>query len=77
MKNNRYLNIKGMSLNKEQLQSLMEKMAVNYEISRNSSIETYPINRLNNNFKFIQKTYNILNEHIKQNITIYPAGEWL
>ena len=60
MKNNRYLNIKGMSLNKEQLQSLMEKMAVNYEISRNSSIETYPINRLNNNFKFIQKTYRIL-----------------
>ena len=29
LKNNRYLNIKGMSLNKEQLQSLMEKMAVN------------------------------------------------
>ena len=77
MKNNRYLNIKGMSLNKEQLQSLMEKMAVNYEISRESNIETYPINRLNNNYKYIQKTYDILNEHIKQNITIYPAGEWL
>ena len=38
LKNNRYLNIKGMSLNKEQLQSLIEIMAVNYVISRNSSI---------------------------------------
>ena len=77
MKKNRYLNIKGMSLSKEQLQDYMEKIAVNYEVSRNSNIETYPINRLNDNFKFIQKTYNTLNEHIKQGIGIYPAGEWL
>lgn len=74
---NRYLNIKGITLDKEQLQTYMEKMAANYEVIRNSAIGTYPINRLNENFKFIQNTYSILNEHIKKNISIYPAGEWL
>ena len=74
---NRYLNIKGVTLDKEQLENYMEKIAVNYEITRDSSLETYPINRLNDNFKFIQKTHTILNEHIKKEISIYPAGEWL
>ena len=74
---NRYFNIKGVTLDKGQLQTYMEKIAVNYETARNSSLETYPINRLNDNYKFIQKTYNILNEHIKKDISIYPAGEWL
>ena len=74
---NRYFNIKGIPLNKEQMQSYMEKIAADYEVIKSSDIGTCPVNRLNDNFKFIQKTYNILNEHIKQNITIYPAGEWL
>ena len=77
MKRRRYLNIKGANLDKEQLENYMEKLAMNYEISNLSSSETYPIPRLNDNFKFIQKTYNILNEHIKKKISIYPAGEWL
>ena len=78
MKNkNRYLNIKGITLDKEQLQAYMEKVAANHETTETSDIGTYPINRLNNNFKYIQETYNILNEHIKKGITIYPAGEWL
>ena len=78
MKNkNRYLNIKGVSLDKEQLQNYMEKIAVDYEVSISSSPETYPIGRLEDNYEFIEKTYNILNEHIKKGITIYPAGEWI
>jgi len=55
----------------------MEKIAVNYEIDMKSDVETYPINRLMDNYNFIQITYNTLNEHIKNNIGIYPAGEWL
>ena len=77
MKKNRYLNIKGVTLDKDQLQTYMEKIAVNYEITGNSNVETYPISRLMDNFKFIQQTYNILNEHIKLDISIYSAGEWL
>ena len=59
------------------MESYIEKIAANYEVGEINNLETYPINRLNDNFRFIQKTYNILNEHIKQGIGIYPAGEWL
>ena len=77
MKNKKYLNIKGANLDKDQLINYMEKLAINFDITSSSSKETFPIPRLNDNFKFIQKTYNILNDHIKKNISIYPAGEWL
>ena len=77
MKSYKYLNLKGVTLDKEQLQNYMEKIAVNYEIDMKSDVETYPINRLMDNYNFIQITYNTLNEHIKNNIGIYPAGEWL
>ena len=29
------------------------------------------------NFKYISLVYTLLNEHIKLNIPIHPAGEWL
>lgn len=74
---NKYISIKGISLNKEQIQDYMQKNAVDYDIKEKSAMSTYPIPRLNENFKFIQKTYNLLNEHIKKNINIYSAGEWL
>lgn len=74
---NKFIGIKGISLNKEQIQGYMQKVAVDYDIKEKSDISTYPIPRLNENFKFIEKTYNLLNEHIKKNINIYSAGEWL
>lgn len=74
---NKYISIKGISLNKDQIQDYMQKNAVDYDIQEKSALSTYPIPRLNENFKFIEKTYNLLNEHIKKNITIYSAGEWL
>ena len=77
MNSRRYLNVKGTNLDREQLETYMEKLAINYDISNTSNSETFPIPRLNEDFKFIQKTYDILNEHIKNKISIYPAGEWL
>ena len=74
---NKFLSIKGTVLDNQQLQIYMEKSAMNAEISNESSKSTYPIPRLSDNFKFIEKTHNLLNEHIKKNIEIYPAGEWL
>lgn len=76
-KNNKYLNIKGAVLENEQLKNYMEKIATNHDLSSFSNISTYPIPRVKENFKFIEKTYNLLNEHINLNIGIYPAGEWL
>ena len=73
----RYLNIKGTILDNYQLQNYMEKIASGHEIKNNSQKWTYPITRLKDNFKFIQKTYELLNKHLKLKIDIHPAGEWL
>ena len=76
-RNNRALNIKGAVLGDEQLKVYMEKIAANHDLSNVSDISTYPIPRVKENFRFIEKTYDLLNEHMKLNIDIYPAGEWL
>lgn len=70
-------NVKGIVLDNEQLAQYMEKLAINYSVESKSSIDTYPIPELKNDFYFIEKTYNLLTEHLKQGIDIYPAGEWL
>lgn len=77
MKNNKFLNIKGAVLDSENLKKFMEKTAINYEVKKYSDVNTYPIERIDENYVFIEKTYNLLNEHIKKNIEIHPAGEWL
>ena len=61
----RYLNIKGTVLDNYQLQNYMEKIATSHEIKRGSDIKTYPIFRLKENFKFIEKTYGILRQTFK------------
>ena len=77
MKNTKFLNIKGAVLDKESLKKFLEKTAINYEIKKYSNVNTYPIERVDKNYDFIEKTYNLLNEHIKKDIEIHPAGEWL
>lgn len=77
MRNTKFLNIKGIVLDNENLKKFMEKTASNYEVKKYSNVSTYPIERVNDNYLFIEKTYNLLNEHIKKNIDIHPAGEWL
>ena len=77
LKKYKYLNIKGTILDNDKLQNYMEKVAINHDIKEFSKKYTYPIPRLKDNFKFIEKTYNILNEHVKQKIDTHPAGEWL
>ena len=42
-----------------------------------SDKSTYPISNLRENFGFILETYTLLQDHIKLNISIHPAGEWL
>ncbi|MDO5556352.1 MAG: hypothetical protein Q4G09_07110 [Clostridia bacterium] len=73
----RYLNIKGTVLDDYQLQNYMEKVATSHEVENTSNKLTYPIPRLKSNFRFIEKTYKLLNEHVKIGIDIHPAGEWL
>ena len=56
-KNYKYLNIKGTILDNYQLQNYMEKIATNHDIEESSQKQTYPIPRLKDNFKFIEKNW--------------------
>lgn len=77
MKVAKSLNIKGVLLNKEQLKSYLENIASDHTLVEKSDKETYPIPRLIDNFEYITKTYEMLNQHLKLGITIHQAGEWL
>ena len=77
MKLAKTLNIKGALLDKHQLENYLEKIASDHILQEKSNSETYPIKRLQENFKYIEETYEILNEHLKKGINIHPAGEWL
>ena len=71
------LNIKGVSLDKNQLEEYIEKFASDNVLENKSDMDTYPVPKMMENFDFITKVYNLLNEHIKLKINIHPAGEWL
>ena len=77
MKLAKFLNIKGALLDQNQLENYLEKVASEHILQAKSNKDTYPIPRLDENFKQITKTYDILNSHLKLGINIHPAGEWL
>ena len=77
MKENKILKINGTTLEKEQLEKHLEKIASNHNITTKSQKNTYPIPHLIENLKTIDQVYELLNEHLKLGINIHPAGEWL
>lgn len=77
MKLVKFLNIKGALLDQNQLENYLEKIASEHILQKESNKDTYPIPRLEDNFKQITKTYDILSSHLKLGIAIHPAGEWL
>lgn len=77
MKDKKYLNIKGALLEKEQLEKYLEKIASEHNLQKKSEKNTYPIYRVEENFEYITKTYDLLNKNLKEKINVHPAGEWL
>lgn len=77
MKDTKALNIRGVVLNKEQLRSYLENVASDHTLQEKSNKETYPIPRMIDNFGYITKIYEMLNQHLKLGINIHQAGEWL
>ena len=77
MKKNRILNMSGAVLDKQQLENYLEKLAINHVLKNKSDKDTYPIPRLKENYQYIYMVYKLLNEHLKENIPIHPAGEWI
>ena len=77
MKLVKVLNLKGALLDEYQLENYLEKIASDHILKDKSDKITYPIPRLEDNFKEITKTYELLNVHLKMGLHIHPAGEWL
>lgn len=77
MKQKRFLNIKGALLDQKQLEMYLEKIASEHNLQKKSNKDTYPIDRLDENFCYITKTYDLLNLNLKEKVSIHPAGEWL
>ena len=77
MKEKRRLNIKGAILDKNQLDSYLEKIASDHILQEKSNKDTYPIPRLKEDFEVIKEVYKLLNEHLEIGIPIHPAGEWI
>ncbi|MBO5005706.1 MAG: hypothetical protein J6D03_10935 [Clostridia bacterium] len=77
MKEYRVLNINGAVLNKNQLENYLQKVASSHILKNKSDKNTYPIPRVKENYEFINMVYILLNEHLKSNIPIHPAGEWI
>lgn len=67
------LNIKGIILNKEQLKTYLENIAVDHTLKTNSDQSTYPVPRLIDNFDYITKTYDLLNDHLKLRYKYPPS----
>ena len=77
LKLRKILKIKGALLEQKQLENYLEKIASEHVLQKKSSRDTYPIYRLEENFEYITKVYERLNQDLKEKITIHPAGEWL
>ena len=71
------LRVKGVLLDKHQLENYLAKLASHNILKDKSDKNTYPIPRLKDNFEFITSVYNLLSEHLKLGIPVHPAGEWL
>ena len=71
------LNINGAVLNKNQLENYLQKVASSHILKNKSDKNTYPVPRVKENYDFINMVYVLLNEHLKNDIPIHPAGEWI
>ncbi len=65
------------NISKHELEKYLQKSAINHKLSFKSNKNTYPIEGMKEDFKYILSVYNLLNDHMRLGITIHPAGEWL
>ena len=73
----RIISTNGVVLTTRELEEYLEKIGATHNLVAKSSKETYPIQRLQENYTIIKEVYELLNEHVKQGISIHPAGEWI
>ena len=73
----RIITTNGVVLTTRELEEYLEKIGAAHNLVAESNKETYPISRLQENYIIIKEVYELLNEHVKQGISVHPAGEWI
>ena len=77
METRRYVNLRGVLLDRAGLEKHIKNIGLSFEYIKNSDKKTFPMKHLKDDYKFILSVYKLLNNHIKLGIKIHSAGEWL
>ena len=77
MENRRYVNLRGVLLDRVGLENHIKNVGISFEYKKESDKNTFPIKYLKDDYRFILNVYKLLNNHIKLGIKIHSAGEWL
>ena len=77
MEKSRYVNLRGVLLDRAGLEKHIKNIGLGFEYVKNSDKKTFPIKYLKEDYRFIFNVYKLLNNHIKLGIKIHSAGEWL
>ena len=59
------------------MENYAKKIAIEHKVLGKATIETFPIKKLNDDFKIITIANNVLNECVGLDVEIPPSGEWL
>ena len=65
------LQINGIAVDKNQLKKQLENIAVTHNLKSKTDKSTYPIPRMIENYEVIKTVYKMLNDNLKQEITIH------
>jgi len=72
-RNKKILSINGVMLTHDELVKYALMLSSKHVITYKSSLKTYPLNRIKENFRFISEVFNVLNSHINMGISIDPS----
>lgn len=73
----RNINLRNASLTVEELENHARRMSFEHSVSSKPNILTWPLARMNENYKFIFSVYKDLNNEVMQKRTVPPTAEWL
>ena len=59
------------------MENYAKKLALDHKILEKSEAKTFPVKKMAENFAYIGKTYDILNESVSKDVPIPPSGEWI
>lgn len=76
-KDRQLIKIRDASLTCDELEVHAREIAFDHSVSKNMNIFTWPVPRMNENYRYIMSVYKELNEDVQKGIGTTPAAEWL